>query len=233
MVEHPILFSAPMVRAILAGKKVVTRRVVKLPAVTESRSLYHLEEYPDGVWRDEEFVLGRCPYGVAGDRLWVKETFASTAQAGEGSPWWVYRATDPDWATMEGWRWKPSIFMPREASRITLAVKSVRVEHLHAINEAEALLEGVVSEMSPTYYNVLCKGGRNSQLVEGFVGGIPKVGEQSSYGGEVEYVQRVEGGVMLTARQVFASLWAGLNGAGSWEANPLVWRVEFEVVPNT
>jgi hypothetical protein len=228
MVERPILMSAPMVRAVFDGKD-VTRRVCK---VQPDRELFHLVERPDGVWADEELVFGRCPYGQAGDRLWVRETWASTEQAGEGSPWIVYRATDPDWATMEGWKWRPAIFMKRFASRLLLEVKSVRLERLHAITEEDAVRAGVRAEMSPTYYNVLCKGGRNSQLVEGFVGGIPKVGEMASYGGEVEYVQRVEGHVALTARQAFASLWAGINGAGSWERNPLVWRVEFVRVPN-
>jgi hypothetical protein len=177
-----------MVRAILAGKKVVTRRMVKLNEsgrVKAKGKQWHLD--------DPEAVKG-CPYGLAGDRLWVMETFASTAQAGEGSPWWVYRATDPDWATMEGWRWKPSLFMPRGASRITLAVKGVRVERLHALTEEEALLEGVVPEMSSGYYNVLCKGGHNYQVVEGFVGGVPQVGEVGTLGAQIEHVQHVPPG---------------------------------------
>jgi len=141
MTERPILFSGPMVRAILAGQKTVTRRVAKMTAtgtVKEPRG--HRRWHP----KDPD-VWVACPYGVPGDTLWVRETWGSTWQAGEhrADAGIVYRATDPDWDTMTGWRWRPSIHMPRWASRLTLRVTSVRVERLQDITESDARLEGI------------------------------------------------------------------------------------------
>ncbi len=144
--ERPILFSAPMVRAILAGKKTQTRRTWKLPsgaewyAVGDAKQDHYIYSGFPGWWHVEE---SECPYGKPGDCLWVRETWASTRQAGESSPWVVYRADDPDWQTMEGWKWKPSIFMPRAASRITLEITEIRVERLHEITEQDAAIEGL------------------------------------------------------------------------------------------
>lgn len=139
MKERPILFSGPMVLAILAGKKTQTRRVVKL-----DNSDFEFQHEP------EFKVIGvnrkiKCKYGQPGDRLWVKETWATTEQAGDHAadahP--VYRATDPDWETMDGWKWKSPRFMPRSASRILLEIVSVRVERLQEISDADARSEGV------------------------------------------------------------------------------------------
>lgn len=68
MKERPILFSGPMIRAILDGRKTQTRRIVKQQP---PRDLYHLEQMPGGEWRDEEISLGKCPYGEIGDRIWA------------------------------------------------------------------------------------------------------------------------------------------------------------------
>lgn len=140
MKEIGMLFSAPMVRAILAGKKTQTRRVV-------DRDLWDYLE--DGLPTDQQYIetddtpIGRvpatrfCKY-QPGDRLWVRETFGIHPDDGGA----VYRATDPDWETCEGWTWKPSIHMPRWASRITLEVTGVRVERLPAISFDDAVAEG-------------------------------------------------------------------------------------------
>lgn len=222
--EKPILMSAPMVRAILDGRKEVTRRAVKLNEAGRV-ALAGKEWHPD----DPEAVKA-CPYGQPGDRLWVKETYQRCLKA-DGH--WVYRADDDSLGTchVKGNGWKPSIFMPRAASRILLDVVAVRLERLHAITEEEAVREGCRAARFPTHYNILIEGGSNTQVVEGFVGGIPKVGDHWQGRGRVEYVQRVESGVIGTARQEFISLWMELNGGESWLANPLVWRVEFRRVP--
>lgn len=130
--------SAPMVRALLAGTKTQTRRAVKRqPTMTKNyfgmRMFY---EPGSNVARNEEaFIEDRCPYGVSGDRLWVRERFR------------VYLGTHcveyfADAAHDSAAKWKPSIHMPRWASRITLEITDVRVERLQEISEADALAEG-------------------------------------------------------------------------------------------
>lgn len=123
MAERPILFSGPMVRALLDGTKTQTRRVAR-----PKRSI--------------EPMTDECPYGAPGDRLWVRETFAIYAN---GSV--VYRASaeglDPRSEQVLCARWLPSIHMPRAASRLTLEITDVRVERLQKISEADAEAEGV------------------------------------------------------------------------------------------
>lgn len=126
--ERPILFSGEMVRAILDGRKTQTRRVAKGIA---------LEWLAPDMFTPEFVALpenGLCPYGYSGDRLWVRETFQSY---GDG---FAYRATP---VIPDNRNWKPSIFMPRSASRITLEITNVRVERLNEITEMDAEAEGV------------------------------------------------------------------------------------------
>lgn len=133
MRERPILFSGPMVRAILDGTKTQTRRVAMhtVCGVRVARLAY--DPAPD---------VCACPYGVPGDRLWVRETFAPFSTGGA-----VYRADKPRFSPgaheVVGGSWHPSIHMPRWASRITLAITSVRVQRLQDISGADALAEGV------------------------------------------------------------------------------------------
>jgi hypothetical protein len=146
MTDRPILFSAPMVRALLAGTKTQTRRVVKPNAWVDEGDCDYTGQC---VKVGESIDLRRCPYGQPGDRLWVRETWAvrglawgmKPSQAAKiASPAaWRYAADD---AT--GWQhgWKPSIHMPRAASRITLEITGVRVERLQEISEADAQAEG-------------------------------------------------------------------------------------------
>lgn len=145
--ERPILFSAPMVRAILDSSKTQTRRVVKLPveyssqwsggwhiigkAVTIAVDMFNqLRGKPLGV---DPTV---CPYGQPGDRLWVREACADIG------PRLTYRADTDDGAHCMVKRWTPSIHMPRSWSRILLEIVSVRVERLQEISEADARAEG-------------------------------------------------------------------------------------------
>ena len=137
MTERPILFSAPMVRAILAGTKTQTRRAVKGMALEWLR--------PDGF--TPEFTAapenGLCPYGQPGDRLWVRETFAEGIHQMAEVNHWAYAADLFGEQQRLGDRWKPSIHMPRVASRITLEITGVRVERLQAISQEDARAEGV------------------------------------------------------------------------------------------
>lgn len=149
MREHPIIFSAPMVRAILEGRKTQTRRAIKPQPF-----------YKDGIWGNIAYPFG-CKMKV-GDRLWVRETWAKTCIDptgvcdGEGCDYcsWNYRADDPTAKYPGDWpdntpsrecppRWKPSIFMPRAASRILLEISEVRVQQLHEISRTDAIAEGV------------------------------------------------------------------------------------------
>ena len=148
MRERPIVFSAPMVRAILDGRKTMTRRVVRSPIVGGGR-FDGLE--PGGMAMFTTGCLYRkvqCPYGCAGDRLWVRETWKHAAR----SPVW-YRATDE--GECEG-PWTTPIFMPRWASRIMLEITGLRVERVQEISESDAKAEGCSSSDpdsgdNPTY----------------------------------------------------------------------------------
>lgn len=146
MKARPILFSGAMVRAILNGTKTQTRRVVK----PQPKHAFPMKN-GDGSLRGDFFLsepdferVGRsgcfCPYGVPGDRLWVRETHAPMVGGG-----WVYAAdyTEERLKQKDGHGfWKPSIFMKREASRITLEIVSVRVERLGEISRKDAIAEG-------------------------------------------------------------------------------------------
>jgi len=153
--ERPILFSAPMVRALLAGAKTQTRRLVKgapddwAPMQPQVFSPTVFDRHGDGQPGHDAYGAGnedgdrwiRCPYGTPGDRLWVKETHHT-------SPHFdcLYRADYEDGAVLRKviahGGWKPSIFMPRHLSRLTLEITGVRVERLHDIGRGDAMAEG-------------------------------------------------------------------------------------------
>ena len=146
----PILFSTPMVQAILRGQKTQTRRVVKPNPKAEKFS---------AIVRCDDFSLARFwsrrPYPriddvrarlIPGNILWVRETWQHTKVLNlhptDGCYGYVYRADAQPWEDYEGWKWKPSIFMPKEACRLFLKVTDVRVERLQSITEADAKAEG-------------------------------------------------------------------------------------------
>lgn len=153
MAERPILFSAPMVRAILDSRKTMTRRIIKDPVPTQ---------FPDwfaGAKWDPEFGMvvvdrggvGRgtwpreCPYGKPGDHLWVRETWQSLVEHDKLAPSQIPEGADIQYpATYDGWvsKRRPSIHMPRWMSRITLEITGLRVERLQAISEEDAKAEG-------------------------------------------------------------------------------------------
>lgn len=199
---RPILFSGPMVRAILDGRKKVTRRPVKSALVdrldpprgqADVEAGYPFVECEDGYVS----AVKICPYGQPGDRLWVRETFNRTNPGGAEGVYY-YRADGRFPAAIGGDRfsgreaWKPSIHMPRSASRILLEVTAVRVERLQDISEEQAEAEGVHRDMRMWFATD-------------------------------------EGGPAFTWPQnAFEHLWRKINGTESWDANPWVWVVEFK-----
>jgi len=150
MKERPILFSAPMIQAILNGTKTQTRRVAKRTAAghvkeTGGHRRWHIADF-------DAYLA--CPYGQPGDRLWVRETWAAP-HSEDGRP---PRAIQCDQMRIHylasesrgGLVWRPSIHMPRWSSRITLQVTAVRVERLQNISEADAMAEGVKNSLHLT-----------------------------------------------------------------------------------
>ena len=214
MRERPILFSSPMVRAILAGTKTQTRRIVKLPhenplgqweptvfggpngGRTKDGETIPLQ---GGIWHTRTGDHLGCPYGQPGDRLWVREAWRILGD----SPYDTldmfdrddvqYRADD-DQSYID--KYRPSSRMPRRFSRITLEVTGVRVERLQDIRPRDILAEGAVERPHVDQF------GRNP-------------------------VSRFDGKVYLDLRSLWAAGWNQINGPDSWGANPWVWVIEF------
>jgi hypothetical protein len=208
--ERPILFSAPMVHAILSGKKTQTRRLVQL--------VFDGETTGDGVTTGGYAPDCSKGWGRAkpGDRLWVKETWTK----GDREPCDCLPGACPcksavhyraDWGGIDDdVRWTPSIFMPRWASRITLEITGTRVERLQEISEEDAKAEGI-SEVS--FY--------------------PDDGFPLSVG----YMAGKDDGktpLETTARSALSKLWDSINeDRASWESNPFVWVITFRKLENT
>ncbi len=217
MTDRPILFSAEMVRAILEGRKTQTRRKMKVQPYPDS--IVTVEHYHQTVidrhgdmqpgkeifgahWDDGEFGL-RCPYGAPGDQLWVRETWAPLPGSVVLNVAF-YRADTK--AAPDDVRWRPSIHMPRWASRITLRITDIRVARLQDIegqhpSESDAIAEGVRAIHhgdGEYYYSAL----RDEPHPENW----------------------------CDPADAFKELWNEINGPGAWEANPWVWVVAFERV---
>jgi len=137
--ERPILFSAPMVRAILAGQKTVTRREVKKRAALDCLAAGFEPSFLALPGNSD-----LCPYGQPGDRLWVRETFNTSSECRPPIDEPFIYAADLNSDGVQKWaaRWKPSIHMPRAASRILLEITRVRVERLQAISDEQCVAEG-------------------------------------------------------------------------------------------
>ncbi len=249
MKERPILFSAPMVRALLAGSKTQTRRVMKpqpmrgapisvsawepgIEVFSPGELGLYREGSPPGTWGLESVLL--CPYGQPGDRLWVRETFAIEHQVehdqnpphADGRPikhddeigWHQphYIASDAapelcyDGDGEPTVLWKPSIHMPRWASRITLEVTGVRVERLQDISEADAKTEGLKAITKDNGHTV--KYGIPDR------DGLPGNDDAGWHWSEW----------CTSPVAAYRKLWEQINGPGSWDANPWVWVVEFK-----
>ncbi|CAH5114672.1 hypothetical protein AI2803V1_3729 [Klebsiella pneumoniae] len=166
MTERGMIFNAEMVRAILDGRKTQTRRIMKpqpepcprgghwWPSNVFKTMLHVEEEMQNGQGGWGGLVGDACPFGDVGDRIWVRETFCPVDDTQYGGEKWVdYRATPKFEASHPaGWdcapndaealKWRPSIHMPRWASRILLEITDVRVERLKSISDRDALREG-------------------------------------------------------------------------------------------
>ena len=247
--ERPILFSGPMVRALLDGRKTQTRRVVKPQPKSEATPVFGpLYLGPDVahestshlVWQDDpqSYFKLPCPFGQPGDLLYVRETWAiknwsdrELASCGFDDapthPTEVYLGTptraihQASYNNMVGdlGRWRPSIHMPKWAARIWLRVTDVRVEQVQEITEGDAWAEGVQIPVSES-------GGILMRCSPNAAGKAP-----ASY---LPLGRCFIGQPPLTKAELaishYADLWDELNakrGYG-WDANPFVWVVTFE-----
>ena len=143
--EHPIIFSTPMVQAILEDRKTQTRRIIK-PQPKNTDFDFRHDPYSFSIKKD---LLIKCPYGQPGDLLWVRESCSYFKQLG-GSlqrEKIKYKADDR-WDGNKLIKWKPSIHMPKAAARIWLQVKDVRVERVRDLSNDDAIAEGVESFFS-------------------------------------------------------------------------------------
>lgn len=148
--ERPILFSGEMVRAILDGRKTQTRRVMMPQPNPITGTPVRGKVYTSGWFEDgpaPDYVYKLCPYGQTGDRLWVRETWADCDPIRFRADLFRGLWKDNDQV------WKPSIFMPRWASRITLEVLRVRVERVQDISEVDAKAEGVDLSCGPMVHS--------------------------------------------------------------------------------
>lgn len=197
--ERPILFSGPMVRAILDGRKTQTRRVFTRAHAKRLGLDTCGDEIvtSDGPYWNGEFHEGSppwSPYGLPGDVLWVRETWAPHADEERSKrPAIFYRADCDDTSGFPHINnWRPSIHMPRWACRLTLRVESVRVERLNDISEEDAIAEGVTNHSPSKYWDP-------SRNVE--------IGPH---------------------QHEFMRLWDSINGKKyPWASNPWVWVVTF------
>lgn len=206
MIERPILFSAPMVRAILEGHKTQTRRVAKLTDTGRVKAVGS----PKNWHVDDPAATLACPYGQPGDQLWVRESFSfheapinpyflPPDAPGEAIGIHYWADGNPEWGNWD--KPRPSIHMPRRASRISLEVTGVRIERLHAITEADARAEGVETD----------------EFME-FMDWAHSVAPRDV---SCEFP---------ALRGEFRKLWEKINGTDSWDANPWVWVIEFKRV---
>lgn len=221
--ERPILFSAPMVRALLEGTKTQTRRVVK-NTITEDRKWVGGGAIQRG---DEWFSLRDapvlCPYGQPGDRLWVRETWRHRGIGEDGHAdrgGYVYRATENVNGPAE--RWIPSIHMLRAASRIDLEVTGVRVERLQDISEADAIAEGCEAEPFPGPWWQGYKRTPDGELVH-----QQATGESPPDWMVEPHRMRDMSNLNRSARDAFQTLWGQINGPDSWTSNRWVWVIAF------
>lgn len=199
-----------MVEAIIANRKTQTRRVVKITPQQSSIDI----EFLDNTLPRFQFKRGNkqwhieCPYGKLGDILWVRETWASLGNKEVGIEYGFKAGASDD--TLEavkfyGLKWKPSIHMPKDACRIFLRIKSIRVERLKAITQEDSVAEGIepIGDGWKSYETI--QDGRHKGKPHPHAS-VPNASPHTS----------------------FMELWASINGRESIEANPWLWVIEFE-----
>ncbi|MCA3378056.1 MAG: hypothetical protein INF64_13140 [Roseomonas sp.] len=251
MKERPIPFKAPMVRAILDGRKTQTRRIMKEQPPPDARvTVEHYnriafdrhgdmqpgKEVFGALWDGGECGLP-CPYGAPGDHLWVRETWrvhkshdilnaarVYVAMGGDTAYCIDYLAT-PRQEIFWG-RARPWIHMPRWASRITLRIENIRVERLQDISEADAIAEGVEAKPFPGPWWQ----GYRDDIVPGELIHAQHIGETPPDWMIEPKKMLHEPHLDLSAKDVFRSLWNSINGADAWDENPWVWVISFERV---
>jgi hypothetical protein len=221
MKTRPILFTGPMVKAILAGKKTQTRRVMKrLPFVGPRDERGCRRVYSPGRENDARDMVEVSPYGKAGDRLWVREThwrygqWVKNGKTPKGNQKWKFVTFNDQCRftpqpktsdrTICGWYSRPSIFLPTGKARINLEVLSIRVEQIQEISEADAKAEGAELMGSDKALEIVIEPGGKA--------GVLNMGSLYRYG--------------------FQNLWESINGARGygWCVNPWVWVVTFRRV---
>ena len=218
MKERPIIMSAAMVRAILDGSKTQTRRVCNAARVDGDEIDYRDEDgWPLRYIEGAGDLRAACPYGVAGDHLWVRENGwqrpdRTARMMREGADTWQAYYFDADGCTSAsdiadfkewGFKRRPSIHMPRWASRITLEVTHVGVERLGDISEQDAIAEGMPSIV------------RNNRVRYGLAHWPQHRWHCTS------------------ARGAFQALWQSIHGEDSWKPDTWVWAVAFKRVGNS
>ncbi|HDZ0876110.1 hypothetical protein M4B96_06420 [Klebsiella pneumoniae] len=227
MKERGMIFNGEMVRAILDGRKTQTRRPIKWKQ-TRFTEIGEREDGSKWPWsEDAEHACDfwhPCPFGAVGDRIWVRETFCTVDDTQYGGGKWVdYRATPKFEASHPaGWdcapndaealKWRPSIHMPRWASRILLEITDVRVERLNAISEEDAQSEGVHTEVWDQTVVARNYAARD-EFFQFWSEDMPHYVEMNQL-----------------YRSSFTSLWESIYGAENWLANPWVWVIEFKRV---
>lgn len=220
MKSTPILYSTPMVQACLARRKWQTRRTKGLEEINKRPEDYALVKQ-DGesftlqhkLFKGDSKVV-KCPFGKPGDELWVRETFCPTASTeyihkDTGKPYFYLADVKEEDKLMvknqmqdNGWKWKPNIFMPKEACRFVLMIQDVSLERLHWATHKDMIDEGIEC-----------------------VGTDVKYGEHVLKG---TFYKDYQGSIsLLTAPASFKSLWESINGEGSWEKNPWVWVIKY------
>lgn len=153
MKKRPIIFSTPMVQAILKGRKTETRRLLKPTPHFDVIHWHYGKNYENISNHGPNEPLFECssPFGNPGDLLWVRETWQITdfLHPTDDNYGFIYKASEDGemWESNdENWKWKPSIFMPKDAARIWLEITEVKVERLQDITEEDAIAEGYGSE---------------------------------------------------------------------------------------
>jgi hypothetical protein len=217
-VFRPMLFSTPMVQAILEGRKTQTRRIVKFPKDYDGKYIYQNGifglKYSSNLFGEENPTVQRLyPKMELGNIIWVRETWQQECEYLQiaGGNWsnaylnatgnYIYKADDVSLEEIKHsvafGKWKPSLFMPRSACRLFLEITDIKAERLQDISENDAIEEGI---------------------------------EFSSEFGYKLYSKNSFFSKHLSATDSYMSLWESINGKDSWQENPFVWVYTFKVV---